>query len=480
MINDLREFISKIDAWGEVRVVEGADWNVELGALTQLVSKEANPPLLLFDKIKGYPPGYRVATNLYNTPQRIALGFDLPLEARGVNLVRALREKQEKGRQPIPPVEVATGPLKENVFTGDGVNVLAFPTPKWHELDGGRYIGTGTMTIMRDPDDGWINLGAYRAMIQDRDVISLNITPGHHGDIIQRKYWAQGKSCPAAVVCGQEPILWAVSCVAIPWGVSEYDYAGGLKHQPIEVIRGIATDLPLPATAELVLEGEILPLDTATVTEGPFGDWSGHYTGGTWSVPVFRVHSILHRNNPIIQGSPPTPITSAWSLGNHIQRAARLWEELDRQIPAVKGVWMVDEATQHGMVVISLEQQYGGHAKQAALVAAGCLPTAYAVKYIVVVDEDIDPSDVSEILWAMVVRNDPGDAIEIIKGCWNSRGDPSIHPSNFPQGPFLHSTVIILACKPYSWIKQFPPSLKISPELEQKTREKWHHLLEND
>ena len=478
MINDLREFINKVEEWGDVRIIEGVDWDVELGALTQLMAKQTDPPLLIFDKIKDYPAGYRVATNLYNTQRRVALGLDLPLEVRGVELVRALRAKEEAGCTPIPPVEVETALIKENIVTND-IDLFSFPIPKWHELDGGRFIGTGDMVIMRDPDDGWINLAAYRVQVHDRNVATVNITPGHHGDIIQRKYWKQGKSCPAAVVCGQEPILWAASCLSIPWGMSEYDYAGGLKRQPIEVCRGVTTDLLLPATAELVLEGEILPFETESIKEGPFGDWAGYYIMHERRVAVFNVHSVLYRNNPIIQGSPPSQFTSVWTIGNHIQQAAKLWQELDRQMPGIKGVWMVDEATQHGIVVISLEQQYGGHAKQAALVEAACLTTAYAVKYIIVVDEDVDPSDMSDVLWALSVRNDPGDAINIIKGCWDSRGNPSIHPNIFAQGgPFEHSTAIILACKPYSWIKQFPPSIKISSELEKKLREKWWHLFE--
>ena len=106
MINDLREFINKVEEWGEVQVIDGADWDVEIGALTQLMAKKTNPSLLVFDKIRDCAPGYRIATNLFNTARRIALGFDLPLEMRGVDLVKALREKQEKGHLPIPPVVV--------------------------------------------------------------------------------------------------------------------------------------------------------------------------------------------------------------------------------------------------------------------------------------------------------------------------------------------------------------------------------------
>ena len=160
---------------------------MDLGALTQLMARTGNPPLIMFDKIKGDTPGDRVATKLYDTHRRVALGLGLPLEARELELVQALRAAQQVGRTPIPPVAVETGPIKENVYTGDDVNVFAFPAPKWNELDGGRYIGTGTMTVMRDPDTGIIKPGAYRSMLQERNVISLNIPVGNHADLLKRK-----------------------------------------------------------------------------------------------------------------------------------------------------------------------------------------------------------------------------------------------------------------------------------------------------
>ena len=123
MFNDLREFISKAEEVGEYRVVEGADWNEEIGAIGDLQSQLPESPLLVFDKIKGYPPGYRVATNLATSPRRIALIFGLPQEAKGIELVRAFRDKVKEELDPIPPVEVDTGPVKENILVGDDIDL---------------------------------------------------------------------------------------------------------------------------------------------------------------------------------------------------------------------------------------------------------------------------------------------------------------------------------------------------------------------
>ncbi len=133
MFNDLREFIARVDQVGELRQVDGADWDLEIGRISEIETESASPRLLLFDNIKGHEPGYRVASILFGTPRRIALLFGLPEDLTGINLVRAMKERLEQGITPIPPVK--TGSVMENVFTGDDVDIMKFPTPKWHMLD---------------------------------------------------------------------------------------------------------------------------------------------------------------------------------------------------------------------------------------------------------------------------------------------------------------------------------------------------------
>ncbi|MFC1869993.1 UbiD family decarboxylase [Chloroflexota bacterium] len=476
MFNDLREFISKAEELGECKVIEGADWNEELGAIVDLQSELLDSPLLVFDKIKGYPAGYRIVTNLAASQRRIALAYGLPLEAKGMELVKAFRNRVKEGIEPVPPVMVDTGPVKENIIKGSDVDLYKFPSPKWHELDGGRYLGTGSAGVTRDPDEGWINIGTYRGQVHNKSTMTVSFAQGHHGDIIRRKYWDKGLTCPMALCCGQAPLVYAAAHFNIPWGFSEYDWAGGWQRQPIEVTRGVATDLPIPATAEIVIEGELVPPEVETWPEGPFGEAAGYYAGGVRQLPAFRVKSILHRNDPIILGSPPSTLPRVWTLGRHILTSASLWDELDRQLPGVKGVWIIEEAAMSSMVVISLQQLYGGHAKQAAMVVAGSHAGGYACTYTIVVDEDIDPSNISDVLWALGTRSEPAE-IEVLKGCWGRNADPRLTPEQRKMDDRTHSTGIILACKPYKWIKDFPPSIKTSPELAKKVREKWSHLF---
>lgn len=475
--NDLREFIQKADELGECKVIEGADWDLEIGGLTELASAIKNAPLLLFDKIKGYEAGYRVATNLFNTERRTALALGLPMEARGLELVRAYRDKIRAGIKPILAVEVKTGPVKENILTGADVDLFKFPTPKWHELDGGRYIGTGTITIVRDPDEGWVNVAPYRVQIQDKSTVTIYNAPGRHGATIKKKYWDRGLACPVAISCGQEPTMWCATNWHVPWGTSEYDFAGGLRGAPVEVTKGVSTDLPIPATAEIVLEGEIVPPEVEARIEGPFGEWSGYYAGGKRPEAAIRIKSILFRNNPIIQGNPPSRLLSVWSPGRHIQRAAIVWDELDKQVSGVTGVWQVEEAAGPSMLIISLKQQYAGHAKQAALVAAGSKTLRLNLRWVIVVDDDIDPSNISEVLWALGTRTDPETSIDILKGCTSSLLDPMLSPEKLSRRELTHSMAIVLACKPYHWIKEFATATKTSPELAKHLQQKWAKLF---
>jgi UbiD family decarboxylase len=474
--NDLRDFINVVAQSGEVETVDGADTESEIGAITSLFAETTNPPLLLFDKIEGYQPGYRVASNLFTTNNRTALALGLPLDISGVKLVDAYRQKLKSGAKPLPVIPVDKGPVLENVDQGDNVNILKFPAPKWNEPDGGKYIGTGTCCITRDPDTGWINAGTYRAQVHDESTVTLNVVPGHHGDIIRRKYWAKGQNCPVAICCGQAPALFSTaSSEGIPWGVSEIEVAGGLKGSPFEVIKGVTTGLPIPAAAEIVLEAEWYPPEKETRVEGPFGEFPG-YVCQAHSISVVRVQSVLHRDDPIIQGNPPSLKPAVWTLGRHLQKAASLWDELDRQITGVKGVYMQEDATIHAMPVISLEQQYDGHAMRAAMLAIGVGATAFESSVIIVVDEDIDPSNKSEVLWALGTRTDERSFITI-PGCWGIESDPMVSPEKLRMNNFQKSRTIILAVKPYHWKAQFPDSIKMSPELRRKTVEKWGDII---
>lgn len=467
MFDDLRSYIERLRVLDEVIEIKEVDWNLEIGAITELGAK-LKGPAFLFDKIKDYPEGFRVATNLLTvSKRRQKLALTLPENISDLDVIIMWRDKLRDFR-PVSPKIVSDGPLMENVMEGDEVDLSRFPAPKWHEHDGGRYIGTGDIVITLDPDEGWINMGTYRVMIHDKRTLSFFVGPGHHAALMREKYWSKGKNCPVVMCFGQDPLLWICSTLPLPWGISELDFAGFLKGEPIKVIRGKYTGLPIPATAEIAIEGEAPPPSIETHEEGPFGEWTGYYASGSRMEPVVKVKAIYYRNNPIIHGELTCKANPAW-YPIPIHSAPILWNNLERAgIEGVKGVWV------HGwgnnvIPVISIEQLYPGHAKRVASVVAGIwYGVAMAGKWVIVVDDDIDPSNLDEVLWALCTRCDPENSMDIVRGYPDTPLDPILHPEKKDRKDWTQAKVLITACKPYSWKKEFPSVVEASPELRQK------------
>lgn len=472
---DLRAFIRHLEAIGELRRVEGADWNLEIGAITELVD-ETHGPALLFDCIQGYPPGYRVTTNLIATPRRLAAALGFPLDSSNIELVCLLKNKLRE-LKPVPYTYVSTGPVLENIYQEPEIDLLKLPAPKWHEQDGGRYLGTGDMVIMRDPKGGWVNVGTYRTQLHDHDTLGLYIDPGHQGGLIRESYWAEGKPCPVAAVFGAHPLVWMPSFMAFPWGTEEYVYASGLLGEPLQLVTGEYTGLPIPAYAEIAIEGDCLPPEIETRDEGPFGEWPGYYATGVRKEAVIKVKRIMHRDAPIILGSPPLK-PPACGVPSYITRAGNVWYELEKVgIPGIKGVWNMRAGGASFLNVISIEQKYAGHAKQVAMAAMSGVKGAYLGRFVIVVDDDIDPSNDEEVLWAISTRCDPATSIQIIGGCWSTPLDPAISPEKKARGDFTNSRAIIMATRPYHWKKEFPRVNRASAELRAATLKRWPHLF---
>src|SRR5690349_1621693 len=171
---DVRQWLDLVESMGELKRIDGADWNLEIGAMAELIYRERSGtiPALLFDNIKGYAKGFRILFGQHCSYRRLALAAGLPMDSVGLKLVSRFKDKLNK-LQPIPPRIVNEGPVFENQMSGNAIDLLKFPVPKVHELDGGRFIGTACIAITRDPEDGWLNLGTYRAMVHDEKSLGL-------------------------------------------------------------------------------------------------------------------------------------------------------------------------------------------------------------------------------------------------------------------------------------------------------------------
>ncbi len=476
MFDDLRGFLSALEAKGKLEKISGASWDLEIGTLNELVA-ETQGPALLFDEVPGYPKGFRIATNLlhHTIGQKLALGLDEAMTE--VDVVRFWKDKMSQYKA-MPPQEVRSGPILENILSGEDVDMYKIPTPKWHMHDGGRYIGTGVITITRDPEEGWVNFGTYRVMIQDDKTLAFYASPGKHAVIMREKYWARGEHCPVAMCFGQDPLLFTISTMPIRWGVSEYDVAGFLRGEPIKVVKGRATGLPIPATAEIVAEGFSPPPSEDSRPEGPFGEWQGYYASGSRNEPVVHVKNLYFRNDPILFGQPPVkPPVNTW-FPIPIHTASTVWDYLEKaNMMGIRGVYV------HGpgnrvICVISLKQRYLGHARQLGMLAGAFLQGgACTGRYVITVDDDIDPSNLGEVLWAVCTRADPERAISIVPGFLTSALDPMLSPDHRQRKDYTTAKVFIDACWPYHWKDKAPPVNRASDELRHTVTEKWKDLF---
>ena len=476
VLNDLRQFIEAAKEVGDWREIRKADWNIEIGALIEATAELIpQPPILIFDEIKGYPAGFRVVGLAFAAYKRVALALGLPPDRSKLELVR-LASRKIRSAQPIPPQEVVRAPVTENVITGDEVDLFKFPALRSHEGDGGRYLGTGDVVINADPDSGFVNMGTYRMQLHDRNVLGLWMSPGQHGRMICAKYWERGKSCPIVATFGQDPLTFMASNTKIPWGTSEMDYVGGLRGRPLEVIKGPVTGLPIPAHAEVAIEGEAPPPTEEARDEGPFGEWPGYYSGGTIGTgepqPVIRVKAVYHRNDPILEDESPL-WPGAYPMDLSL-RGGLLWDQLESM--GVQDVVGVYDYSRY-LWVVGIKQRYGGHARQVGHAAIAAAASARDGRYVVVVDEDIDPTNLKEVLWAMMTRVDPKTDIEIVEGSWSTPLDPRMPPEKKAARDYTNSRAIFYALRPFAWRDNFPKVSRASRQLRETVVEKYRNIL---
>ncbi len=474
---DLRQWIARMREAGEVRDVKGADARLEIGAISQLNVKRDAHPALLFDEIPRYPSGSRILTCSTSSAKRLSSILRLDGDDTHQGLVKKLRGKPAEWQTQAPrfdPVTVDEGAVLENVLRDGAVDVTALPAALWNEKDGGSFIGTGCSVVTRDLESGWVNMGTYRVMVVDKNQVTLMMIPGKHGHIQHQKYLAADQPFPVAIILGADPLNYLISGIEIPFEMSEFNYIGAILGEPVEVIKGERTGLPFPSAAEVVLEGFCYPGESAS--EGPFGEFLGYYAGDVGIAPIVRVERIYHRDNPIIIGSPPSKPPNDYSYSKAVMRSAILFNSLvSAGVPDVQSVWAHEIGGARLFNVVSIKQRYAGHARQAGHILSQCGAGAYMSKYSIVVDEDIDPANLQEVMWAVATRTEPDQDFDIIRRGMGSKTDPM--SIAYQHAAPLASKVVIDACKPYEHLNNFPAVVEASRELQLSVKEKWSDLF---
>lgn len=417
-LKSLRAFLSALDEIGEVQAIDKeVDWNLEMGAIARR-SMDLRAPAPLFNRVKGVEAGFRafgapggLSAQAKYKYSRVALALGLPADARPLEIVNALAAARRKPL--VPPRIVAAGnaPCKENILMGDAVDLLRFPTPLIHGADGGRYIQTFGLNIVRTPDRSWTNWSINRMMLLDRNRIACLIPPNQHLGIIHGEWKGRGEPTPIAVALGVEPGLPYVGGMPIPEGMDEAAFLGAYFGEALEVVRAETVDIDVPASAEIVIEGHISHTETAM--EGPMDEYPGYVGEAGSPKPVLTVSAITFRNDPILPfstaGAPVDENHTGWG----IPHAAEIFNLLQTAGMPVAACWMVLESACHWLVVAATPDWHErtGFDSRTFGQRMGDLIFAskagFGVAKILLVEDDIDIADVEQVVWAFASRAHP-------------------------------------------------------------------------
>ena len=473
--HDLRSWIAQVEQHGELqRIAAAVDPNEELGAVTLLAARQDKSPTLMFENMVGDTTSSRILTNMLGaSKERYALAVGLDPSLSTAELIQATRSIMN---EPIKPAMIAKdkAPVNEVVLTGSGIDLTTFPVPRFWPGDGGAFIGTGDITFTKSPDTGRINVGCYRQMLQGPAQVGLYCSPGKHALLDREAWWAQGKPCEVVAAYGIDPVLFMLAAQSFGADQSELDIAGGIMGRPIELTKAEFVDLPIPAHAEFVVEG--LLHQGNVMPEGPLGEFTGYYGRERSPQPVMEIKAIHHRKSPIFTHAlmaryPSCEIGACYA----IMRSARILDDLERiGVPGVVSAYSHPAAASGwGMVVVSVQQKYAGHSAQVLALAAQCPAAAYYTKWIIVVDEDVDPTDLNDVLWALSTRCHPSEDIDILRNTWSTGLDPSRFP---PESRPYGSKALINACKPHQHLKEFPQPTALRKSVHDRVRARWEEL----
>ncbi len=429
---DLRGWIEALDKADELRQIDAkVDWNIELGTITRMALGPGTGKALLFNNIKDYErPAARCGRMFVSglaTYSRVAMMLGLPRDTHPRELVSVGRNILNGS---VPPRTVKDAPCKEVVVTGKDVDLYDFPAPLWNRPDGGRYILTYGGVISKDPVSNVQNVGIYRGMLASKNEIPMLMwkaqNVGHHVAAWQ----AQGhKRMPIAVAIGCEPTFGFCASAPITRGVCEYDVMGSIRGAPVDLVKCETVDLYVPASAEIVIEGE-LTLDPAEyVMEGPFAEFTGYVAGDASPKPTIKITAITHRKDPILAGAIEGALPGSYSengICSSIMRAGVAWNVLDRAgVPGVVDVWC--PPVQMGInTIVGIKQVYRNQAKQVGHALWGSAAGHVRYKHVTVVDEDIDIHDYGAVDWAIAYRVNAGeDDVIIAPSTFGAGLDPS-------------------------------------------------------
>ena len=422
--SSLGEFLATLEARGDLaRVTRPVSRDLEITEVTQRVLR-ADGPALLFENVPGAT--MPVVTNLLGSPRRIALALGTEsVDAAAERVERLVRLRPPAGvlgavrdlsgtietlstLRSLAPKRVRSGPCQE--VEESTVDLGRLPILKCWPKDGGRTV-TFPVVITKDPETGEPHTGIYRLQQYGPDTLGMHFQVHRVGANNYRKWAARGEKMPVAAVIGTDPATVFAALAPVPEGISNFVFAGFLREEAVELVPARSIDLEVPANAEVVLEGYVDPTERAV--EGPFGDHTGYYSAPE-PFPVFHVTRVTHRAKPVylttVTGKPPTEDAV---LGKAVERVFRpvirmiLPELVDMNLP-MEGLFI-------NVAIVSIRKSYPEQPRKVMHALWG-LGQMMFVRYLVVVDDDVDVHDLSEVLYRVGLQADPERDFELSRG----------------------------------------------------------------
>jgi UbiD family decarboxylase len=435
---DFRDFLNTLKKEGQLlEVQEEVKPEPDLGAAARAASNLGDKsPALLFNNICGYNKA-QIAMNVIGSWPNHALMLGLPKDTPVKEQFFEFARRYDQF--PVKVQREETAPFHENEITDD-INLFdILPLFRINQGDGGFYLDKACV-ISRDVEDpenfGKQNVGIYRMQVKGKDRLGIQPVPQHDIAIHLRQAEERGENLPVTIALGCEPVITTAASTPLLYDQSEYEMAGALQGEPYKIVKSKLSNLDIPWGAEVVLEGEILAGEREY--EGPFGEFTGHYSGGR-SMPIIKIKRVYHRNNPIFEhlylGMPWTECDYMIGINTCVPLYQQLKETYPDEIVAVNAMYT------HGLIaIVSTKSRYGGFAKAVGMRA---LTTPHGLGYckmVIVVDEDVDPFNLPQVMWALSTKMHPKHDAVIIPDLSVLPLDPGSNPAGITHKMILDAT----------------------------------------
>jgi len=440
MNKDLRSFLAELRQLGPAyfaSVSKTVDAKFETCVIQQKLAAEGRYPVLRFEDVAG--ADMPLTSNLFGSYALLglALGVD-----PGAPKSRILERYRARAATPLPTREIAAAdaPVKQHVATGDAVDLARLPIPHHAEHDSGRYITAGCL-VVRDPDSGVLNAGMYRHEVQGRDRLGCMFNPTHHAAYIYRRYKELGRRMEAVLFIGHHPAALLGTLAQGPMDADELEVMGALMGEPLEVTKAETVDLPVPAFAEIAIEGYLDPAEETA--DGPFAEFTGFYGPAKDPVGMMQVTAITMRSDPIYHDLDPAH--QEHNLANALTLESAVYDSVRQLVPSVGAVYLPVSGGCRFTVYVAIRKRVPGEGMSAGLAAIAANPN---IKIAIVVDDDIDIYNEQQVLWAIASHFEADTGLAVIPNAMGSHLNPSAYGENRAEPGPMNTKMVLDATRP--------------------------------